>query len=180
MFYHGHNNQQIVSKTLKYCSTHKQIKSLLGLLCLCARGHIVPTWLHCYHMITVITRLLCCMCSVGCREQVGCCVSFVTCVCLIHTITITNTPDTDLIVDKHKSDSSDCGTIVFCGWSEEINLASDEWTMRKKLCGTGVLVPSSDVFTVFTSSDHAKHVRHWPDSQQTQIRFIWLWHSSLP
>ena len=34
-----------------------------------------------------------------------------------------DTPDTDLIVDKHKSDSSDCGTIVFCGWSEEINLA---------------------------------------------------------
>ena len=50
-----------------------------------------------------------------------------------HLIQITpDTPDTDLIVDKHKSDSSDCGTVGFRGWSEEINLASDEWTMSKK------------------------------------------------
>ena len=48
--------------------------------------------------------------------------------------------DTDLIVDKHKSDSSDCDTIVFRRWKEEINLASDEWRMSQKLCGTGVLV----------------------------------------
>ena len=46
--------------------------------------------------------------------------------------------DTDLIVDKHKSDSSDCDTIVFRRWPEEINLASDEWRMSQKLCGTGV------------------------------------------
>ena len=88
-----------------------------------------------------------------------------------------DTSDTDLIVNKHKSDSSDCDTIVFHGWPEEINLASDEWTMSKKLCGTGVLVPSSDVFT---SSDHAKHVRHWPDTRQTHIRLIWLEHDRLP
>ena len=48
--------------------------------------------------------------------------------------------DTDLIVDKHKSDSSDCDTIVFGRWPEEINLASDEWRLSQKLCGTGVLV----------------------------------------
>ena len=46
--------------------------------------------------------------------------------------------DTDLIVDKHKSDSSDHDTIVFHRWPEEINLASDEWRMSQKLCGTGV------------------------------------------
>ena len=42
------------------------------------------------------------------------------------------TPDTlgtDLIVDKHKSDSSDCDTIVFRRWPEEINFASNEWRM---------------------------------------------------
>ena len=50
-----------------------------------------------------------------------------------------DTLDTDLIVDKHKSDSSDCDTIVFCRWPEEINFASDEWRMSQKLCGTGVL-----------------------------------------
>ena len=47
--------------------------------------------------------------------------------------------DTDLIVDKYKSDSSDCDTIVVHRWPEEINLASDEWRMSQKLCGTGVL-----------------------------------------
>ena len=55
--------------------------------------------------------------------------------------------DTDLIVDKHKSDSSDCDTTdssdcdttVFRKWPEEINLASDEWRMSQKLCGTGIL-----------------------------------------
>ena len=48
--------------------------------------------------------------------------------------------DTGLIVDKHKSDSSDCDTIVFRRWPEEINLGSDEWKMSQKLCGTGVLL----------------------------------------
>ena len=48
--------------------------------------------------------------------------------------------DTDLTVDKHKSDSSDCDTIVFSRWPEEINLASDKWRMSQKLCGTGVLL----------------------------------------
>ena len=54
-----------------------------------------------------------------------------------HQIT-SDTSDTDLIVDKHKSDSSDCNTIVFRRWPEEIDLASDEWRMSQKFCGTGV------------------------------------------
>ena len=63
--------------------------------------------------------------------------------------------DTDLIVDKHKSDSSDCDTIVFRRWPEEINLASDEWRMSQKLCGTGVL-----------------HIQIHKDSDPDSSRFI--------
>ena len=54
-----------------------------------------------------------------------------------------DTSDTDLIVDKHKSDSSDCDTIVFRRWPDEVNLASDEWRMSQKPCGTGVLDSSN-------------------------------------
>ena len=55
----------------------------------------------------------------------------------LHQIT-PDTSDTDLIVDTHKSDSSDCDTTVFCSWSEEINVASDEWRMSQNLRGAGV------------------------------------------
>ena len=48
-----------------------------------------------------------------------------------------DTSDTDLIVEKRGSDSSDCDTVVSRGWPGEIDLASDEWRMSQKLCGTG-------------------------------------------
>ena len=64
-----------------------------------------------------------------------------------------DTSDTDLIFDKHKSDSSDCDTIVFRLWPEEINLASDEWRMSQKLCGTGVLINPSQFSRTQESKD---------------------------
>ena len=60
-----------------------------------------------------------------------------------------DTSDTDLIDDKHKSDSSDCDTIVFRRWPEEINLASDEWKMSQKLCGIGVLVIRNSFICIY-------------------------------
>ena len=66
-----------------------------------------------------------------------------------HQIT-TDTSDTDLIVDKHKSDLSDCDTIVFQGWPESINFVSDEVNDESKSC-----VEQGYKFLYFSECQHA-------------------------